>query len=86
MVNGGLESFVRAAALEMPRGIRINAVSPQWVDETLRMYGMDPAWGVPVERVARGYVESVEGSGTGTVIDAGWRFDWTTHSVSVAST
>lgn len=28
MVNGGINSFVRAAALEMPRGIRINAVSP----------------------------------------------------------
>jgi NAD(P)-dependent dehydrogenase (short-subunit alcohol dehydrogenase family) len=28
MVNGALEAFVRAAAIELPRGIRINAVSP----------------------------------------------------------
>jgi hypothetical protein len=27
-VNGALESFTRAAALELPRGIRINVVSP----------------------------------------------------------
>ena len=85
MVNGGVESFVRAATLELPRGLRINAVSPQWVDATLEMYGMDPAWSVPVERVGRGYVESVEGSRTGTVIDAGWRYDWTAHSVAVGS-
>jgi NAD(P)-dependent dehydrogenase (short-subunit alcohol dehydrogenase family) len=85
MVNGGIESFVRAAALELPRGIRINAVSPQWVNATLEMYGMDPAWGVPVELSGRGYVESVEGSRTGTVIDSGWRYDWTADSVAVAS-
>jgi NAD(P)-dependent dehydrogenase (short-subunit alcohol dehydrogenase family) len=35
LVNAGIEGFVRAAALEMPRGIRINAVSPAWVTETL---------------------------------------------------
>src|SRR5262249_53111472 len=28
MVNGALEGFVRAAACELPRGIRINLVSP----------------------------------------------------------
>ena len=31
IVNAGLEGFVRAAALEMPRMLRINAVSPPWV-------------------------------------------------------
>ena len=71
-VNGAVEGFVRAAALELPRGIRINAVSPQWTIETLTRYGMDPAWGVPAADVARGFVESVEGTMTGTVLDAGW--------------
>ncbi len=28
LVNGAIESFVEAAAIELPRGIRINAVSP----------------------------------------------------------
>ena len=36
LVNAGLEGFVRAAALEMPRGVRINVVSPPWVRETLQ--------------------------------------------------
>lgn len=31
LVNAGIEGFVRAAALEAPRGIRVNAVSPPWV-------------------------------------------------------
>lgn len=84
IVNAGIEGFVRAAALELGRGIRINAVSPQWVDTTLASYGMDPEMGVPVEQVALGYVESVEGARTGTVIDAGWQYDSAAHSLSLA--
>lgn len=69
LVNAGLEGFVRAAALEMPRGIRINVVSPGWVRETLEMLGMDPAQGTPAAVVARAYVESVEGTSNGEVLD-----------------
>jgi NAD(P)-dependent dehydrogenase (short-subunit alcohol dehydrogenase family) len=72
MQNGAIESFARAAAADLPRGIRINAVCPQWVDATLKAYGMDPAWGVPVEQAALGYIESVEGARNGAVIDSGW--------------
>src|SRR5512143_385870 len=36
MLNAGLEGFVRVAALEAPRGIRVNVVSPPWVSETLK--------------------------------------------------
>jgi NAD(P)-dependent dehydrogenase (short-subunit alcohol dehydrogenase family) len=84
LVNSGIEGFVRAAALDLDRGIRINAVSPQWVDASLVKYGMDPAWGVPAAVVAHGYAESVEGSRTGTVIDAGWNYDWRAGSVAVS--
>ncbi len=84
MVNAAIEGFVRAAALELPRGLRINAVSPQWTIETLGLFGMDTSWGVPAERVALGYVESVEGTMSGTVIDAGWRYDAAQSLVSVA--
>src|SRR4029077_19597720 len=35
LVNAGLEGFGRAAALEAPRNIRINAVRPRWLTETL---------------------------------------------------
>ena len=73
LVSAAIEGFVRAAALELPRDIRINAVSPQWTVETLARFGMDTTWGVPAARVALGYVESVEGTLTGTLIDAGWR-------------
>jgi NAD(P)-dependent dehydrogenase (short-subunit alcohol dehydrogenase family) len=33
LVNAGIEGFARAAALEAPRRIRVNAVSPPWVTE-----------------------------------------------------
>src|SRR4029078_12452848 len=39
VVNGGLEAFARAAALEMQRGVRINVVSPPWATETLIAMG-----------------------------------------------
>lgn len=69
LVNAGLNGFVRAAALEMPRGLRINAVSPPWVTETLRQLGMDPSIGLPAAEVAKAYVASVEGSHQGAILD-----------------
>jgi NAD(P)-dependent dehydrogenase (short-subunit alcohol dehydrogenase family) len=68
MVNAGLDAFARAAALELPRKIRINSVSPPWVAETLTAMGRDPSGGLPASDVARSYVESVEGKQTGAVI------------------
>jgi NAD(P)-dependent dehydrogenase (short-subunit alcohol dehydrogenase family) len=68
VVNAGVEAFARAAALELPRGLRINVVSPLWVSETLQAMGRDAAGGVPAADVARSYVESVEGTQTGVVI------------------
>jgi NAD(P)-dependent dehydrogenase (short-subunit alcohol dehydrogenase family) len=53
MVNAGVEGFVRAAALELPRGIRINVVSPPWVTETLIALKMDPSAGMPAATVAQ---------------------------------
>jgi NAD(P)-dependent dehydrogenase (short-subunit alcohol dehydrogenase family) len=68
LVNAGLEGFVRAVALEMVRGIRVNVVSPPWVTETLIAYGMDPSGGMPAAQVAKAYVRSVTGKETGAVI------------------
>jgi NAD(P)-dependent dehydrogenase (short-subunit alcohol dehydrogenase family) len=70
LVNAGLEGFVRAAALELPRGIRVNVVSPPWVSETLKSMGKDPAAGMPAEQVAAAYVAAVEGQQTGQVLNA----------------
>ncbi|HML08270.1 MAG TPA: short chain dehydrogenase [Xanthobacteraceae bacterium] len=70
MVNAGLEGFVRAAALEMPRRLRINAVSPPWVKETMVKFGMDPTPGLAAAEVAKAYVAAVEGSQRGKILDA----------------
>jgi NAD(P)-dependent dehydrogenase (short-subunit alcohol dehydrogenase family) len=69
IANAGLEGFVRAAALELPRGIRINAVAPGWVRETLVAMKMDPDIGMPAAQVAETYVRAVEESMTGQVLD-----------------
>jgi len=69
LVNAGLEGFVRAAALEAPRGIRVNVVSPPWVTETLEALGMDPTHGLPAAAVARAYARSVDGSQTGAILE-----------------
>lgn len=70
LVNAGLEGFARAASLEAPEGVRINVVSPPWVSETLRAMGRDGDAGLPAATVARAYVESIQGSRNGEVIDA----------------
>ena len=70
LVNAGLEGFVRAAALEAPRDLRVNAVSPGWVAETLEEMGRDPSGGTPAAEVAEAYVRSVSGDESGTVIPA----------------
>ena len=69
MVNGAIESFARAAAIELPRGLRINAVSPTVFEESMASYGpffrgFDP---VPVARAARAFSRSIEGRQTGQV-------------------
>jgi NAD(P)-dependent dehydrogenase (short-subunit alcohol dehydrogenase family) len=70
LVNCGLEGFTRAAALEAPRGIRVNVVSPPWVTETLIEMGQpDMAPSLSAATVAQAYVRSVTGSETGQVIE-----------------
>lgn len=70
LVNAGLEGFARAAALDLPRGIRINVVSPPWVSETLQAMGQDPSGGQPAAEVARAYVDAVTGAHNGQVLDS----------------
>ncbi|BFH69063.1 short chain dehydrogenase [Paenibacillus dendritiformis] len=67
LANGGVQAFVKAAAIEMPRGIRINSVSPNVLQESMDVYGaffpgFDP---VPARRVALAYRKSAEGAQTG---------------------
>ena len=70
LVNSALEGFVRAAALDAPRGIRINVVSPPWATETLEAGGADASLGLPASEIATLYVQSVTGQQTGAVIEA----------------
>lgn len=69
MVNGAINAFVKAAAIEMPRGQRINVVSPGVIEEAMGSYapffrGFEP---VPAARAALAYAKSVEGAQTGQV-------------------
>jgi NAD(P)-dependent dehydrogenase (short-subunit alcohol dehydrogenase family) len=68
-VNSAVEGFVRAAAVELARGIRINAVSPTVMTESLPTFGpFFPGFSsVPAARVAQAYVRSIEGPQTGRV-------------------
>jgi NAD(P)-dependent dehydrogenase (short-subunit alcohol dehydrogenase family) len=69
MMAAGLEGLVPAAALDMPRGVRINAVSPGWVKETMEKMGMDSSPGMPAKTLADFYLAAVEGTTNGVVID-----------------
>jgi NAD(P)-dependent dehydrogenase (short-subunit alcohol dehydrogenase family) len=69
MVNGALESFVLSAAIELPRGLRINVVSPTILVESMPQFapffrGYEP---VTAARAALAFSRSVEGLETGQV-------------------
>jgi len=73
-VDGGVDAFVRSAAIELPRGLRINTVSATvfqeaWDDYGAMFEGFTP---VPVADAAHAYVESVEGAATGQVLRVGY--------------
>ena len=70
MVNGGIHSFVKAAALELKNELRINVVSSGLVEDAVEKYetyfpGHNP---IPMRKVINGYVKSVEGKVTGEII------------------
>ncbi|HDY8071834.1 TPA: short chain dehydrogenase [Vibrio vulnificus] len=68
MVNGALESFVKAAALELER-LRVNVVAPAFVKETMAKMGMDSTHGISASDTAKTYVAAVEGDMTGKTLD-----------------
>ncbi|MNZ06426.1 short chain dehydrogenase [compost metagenome] len=67
LVNGAIDAFVRSAALELPRGLRINSVSPTVIEEALPAYA--PYFrgykAVPAALAALAYAKSAEGAQTG---------------------
>lgn len=72
-VNGALGAFVKSAAMELERGLRINVVSPGLLEASAKKYdgffpGHEP---VPAARVGLAYAKSVDGGMTGQVIVVG---------------
>ncbi len=73
-INGAIEHFVKGAACELPRGLRINVVSPTVLEESMDKYadffpGFVP---VPAARVAQAYQKSVLGVQTGQIFRGQW--------------
>ncbi|MDQ0727543.1 short chain dehydrogenase [Microbacterium sp. W4I20] len=69
MANGALESFVITAAAEAPRGIRINAVSPDVLENSPGYHATFPGHRpVTDDEVATAYIRAVEGVITGRVL------------------
>lgn len=68
LANGALESFVAAAATGLPRGIRINAVSPSVLEDAPSYHSSFPGFPpVSSHRVGQAFVKSVLGVQTGQV-------------------
>lgn len=70
-VNAALEGFVRAAALELlPRGLRINVVSPNVLIESMAAYGLYfPGFeAVSAQRAALAFQRAVEGIQSGETL------------------
>lgn len=70
MVNGAINSFAKAAAMEIENGIRINVVSSGLVEDSALKYadyfpGHDP---VPMSKVINAYIKCVEGKIQGQIV------------------
>lgn len=65
-VNAAVEAFVRACAVEL-LPVRVNAVSPGWVSETLQAMGRDRSGGIPAADVAKVFVSQLDGGASGSI-------------------
>ncbi len=67
LVNGAIDSFVRAIAIDAPKGRRINVVSPGWIRETRIKLGLAPDPGTSAHAVGRLYVDAIESNASGQI-------------------
>lgn len=67
--NGAIEAFVRAAAIELENGVRINAVSPTVIENSPQYFSFFHG-DIPVtmKQLEYGFRKSVFGANTGQVI------------------
>ena len=72
VANGGVEGFVRAAALSLPRGIRINAVNPGMAADSEEQFGRyNPGrLPVPMRTIGAAFERCVGGWRTGEIVRA----------------
>jgi hypothetical protein len=72
-VNRALEGFVIAAAIELRRGLRINLVSPSFLEESMPQFGSLAPGVIPVSAVsaAQAYKRSILGAHTGQIYKVG---------------
>lgn len=70
VITGEVTASEAGAAIEMPRGLRLNVVSPGLLDVSEKRYGayFPGHERVTSTRVGLAYTKSVEGPGTGNVI------------------
>jgi len=68
--SGAIDTFIKCVALEMPRGIRINAINPTVLEEAWDVYGeMMPGFEpVPARLVGKAFERSVDGFLNGEVL------------------
>ena len=70
--NGALEGFTVAAAIDMPRGQRINCISPTVLEEATGFHPFFPGFArVSLAEVTDAYVKSILGWGTGQIYKLG---------------
>ena len=67
--NGAIEGFVRAAAIELSNGVRINAVSPTVIEASPQYFPYFPG-DIPVtmQQLEYGFRKAVFGANTGQII------------------
>ena len=70
MINGAINSFAKAVALELEDGKRINVVCSDLVEDSFEKYkdyfpGNTP---VPMHKIVDGYIKSIEGKITGRIL------------------
>ena len=69
LANGAVESFVIAAAAELPRGLRISSISPTVLVEATGHHPFFPGFTqVSAAEVGQAYVKAVHGIQTGVII------------------
>lgn len=67
-INAAVEATIAALKVELDDSVRIGAVSPGWIAETMSAMGMDPSPGTPAAEVASKFIDFVESGANGDII------------------